>query len=147
VEASIVRRALVTGAGGFVGGNLVERLLADGDRVRVLVRPENAPAWLEERGAEIVVGDLTEATVRTRAVAECDVVFHVASYVTQVNATEADYLRVNAEATAELARAAAGAGVPRFVFVSSTAIYAPSPVPVDEETPAAPYDAYGRSKL
>jgi nucleoside-diphosphate-sugar epimerase len=140
-------RALVTGATGFIGGRLARKLLGDGVRVRALVRGAGAGTELEAVGAEVVVGDVTDETSRARAVAGCDVVYHAASLVTESNPSEGEYLRVNAEASEELARAAASAGVGRFVFVSSIGIYAPGEDVVDEATAPAPLDAYGRSKL
>ena len=140
-------RALVTGATGFIGGRLARKLLGDGVRVRALVRGAAAGAELEAVGAEVVVGDVTHGASRARAVAGCDVVYHAASLVTESNPGEAEYLRVNAEASESLARAAAEAGAGRFVFVSSIGIYAPGRDVVDETTAPAPLDAYGRSKL
>jgi nucleoside-diphosphate-sugar epimerase len=148
VAKTTVSRVLVTGATGFIGGRLARRLLADGARVRLLVRPTSSAAELAELGAEVVVGDVTDAASRAEAVEGCEIVHHTASLVTESNPSEAEYLRVNADATEELAGAAARAGVRRFVFVSSTAVYAPNEADVvDEGTPPAPQDAYGRSKL
>jgi nucleoside-diphosphate-sugar epimerase len=140
-------RALVTGAGGFLGSHLAERLLGDGVAVRALARPTNVPEWLRQASAELAVGDLRDPALRTAAVEGVDVVFHAASLVTEVNVPDSEYRQVNVEATAALALAAARAGARRFVHVSSTGVHRPNTGRVlDEATPLEPDDAYGRSK-
>ena len=140
-------RVLVTGAGGFLGSHLVERLLADGHSVRALVRPANVPRWLGERGAELLVGDVTAPGTQSAAVADRDWVLHVASLVTQVNVPDSEYFRINAVASEALARRAAEAGARKFLYVSSSSVYPPNTgALLDEHSPLAPEDAYGRSK-
>jgi nucleoside-diphosphate-sugar epimerase len=140
-------RTLVTGAGGFLGSHVVEELLAEGARVRALVRPTNVPSWLAGRGAELVVGDVTLPEVQAAACRGCEVVIHAASLVTEVAVPDSEYFRVNAAASEALARAAAAVGARRFVFVSSTAVHRPnSGWPLDENTALEPEDAYGGSK-
>lgn len=138
---------LVTGAGGFLGSHVAERLVADGLGVRALAREANVPRWLAARGAEVVVGDVTSAETQRRAVAGCEVVIHAASLVTEVAMPDSEYFRVNAEASETLARSAARAGVRRFVFVGSTSVHRPNTGrALDERSPLEPEDAYGRSK-
>ncbi len=140
-------RALVTGGGGFLGSHVLEGLLGEGAAVRALARATNVPRWLTERGAEIVVGDVTRSEVQAAACEGCDVVVHAASLVTEVAVPDSEYFRVNAEASEELARMAARCGVKRFVFVSSTSVHRPnSGRPLDEMTAVDPEDAYSRSK-
>ena len=140
-------KALVTGAGGFLGSHLAEQLLAAGHAVRGLVRPTNVPRWLGERGAELLAGDVTDPEIQAAAVAGCDWVLHAASLVTEVNVPDSEYFRVNAEASEALARCAVDAGVARFLYVSSASVYPPNTGAVlDERSARAPEDAYGRSK-
>ena len=103
----MTRHVLVTGAAGFLGSHVVERLLAEGDRVRALARAQNVPRWLEGSGAELVVGDVTDPALQALLTRDVDVVVHVASLVTEVAVTDAEYFRVNTEASAHLARQAA----------------------------------------
>ena len=70
---------LVTGASGFVGSHLVDRLLERGVRVRGLVRSEGAAQALAARGGEAVVGDVRDRDAVCRAVVGCKVVFHLAA--------------------------------------------------------------------
>ncbi|MCW2968622.1 MAG: NAD-dependent epimerase/dehydratase family protein, partial [Solirubrobacteraceae bacterium] len=72
---------LITGATGFIGGHIARRLLADGQRVRCLVRAGSDSAALAEHGAEIATGDLTDPSSLGRAVAGCGAVVHCAAMV------------------------------------------------------------------
>lgn len=139
--------ALVTGANGFIGSHLTERLLAEGHRVRCLVRPTSDRRWIERLPVEFVVGDLTEPGSPDRAVSGVDWVFHLGGVVKAIG--EAEFLRVNAEGTRRLGEAAARARVARFILLSSLAAVGPSPDerPLDEECVPRPVSAYGRSKL
>ncbi len=109
----------ITGASGFIGGKLAERLLAEGRPVRVLARrplPE-----LEKLGAEVVRGDLHDVAVLRRACAGVGTVFHVAGRV-GVWGPESDFHRVNVEGTAQVIAACQAAGVPRLVHTSSPSV-------------------------
>jgi nucleoside-diphosphate-sugar epimerase len=140
-------RVLVTGAGGFLGSHVAERLLDAGHSVRALVRPTNVPRWLEARGVELCVGDLTDPRSREAACRGRDAVVHAAALVTEVAVGDEAYFEVNAQASEELARAAARASARRFVFVGSTAVHRPNTGrPLDARTPLEPEDVYGRSK-
>jgi nucleoside-diphosphate-sugar epimerase len=140
-------KVLVTGAGGFVGGHVAEQLLATGHGVRLLARPTNVPRRFAERGAEIVVGDLRDAAARADACRGCDGVVHAAALVTEVAVPDADYVRVNVEASEALTRDAARAGVRRFVYVGSTSVHRPNTGrALDADTAIVPDDVYARSK-
>src|SRR5436309_12705002 len=71
-------RVLVTGATGFLGTHLVRRLLAEGARVRVLVRSATKAGALRSQGAELAVGEITERDVVRTALDEVAVVYHLA---------------------------------------------------------------------
>jgi nucleoside-diphosphate-sugar epimerase len=137
-------RALVTGAGGFLGSALVRALAARGDPVRALVR---RPAeGLSRPGVELATGDATDPAVLRAAVRGCDVVFHLAGVR---RATDpAEFLRVNAGSTRALLDAclAEAPGLSRFVLAGSMAAAGPSRTPRREEEPLAPVEPYGASK-
>ena len=71
-------RALVTGASGFIGSNLVDRLLAEGVQVKCLVRPRTNLTWLGSQNLTLVPGDFHDPASLTPAIGDVDVVFHVA---------------------------------------------------------------------
>jgi len=111
--------AFVTGASGFIGGKIAERLLADGRKVRVLSRrplPE-----LEAKGAEVVLGDLDDRHALERGCRSAETVFHVAGRV-GVWGPRRDFFRVNVEGTERLLAACRDAGVQRFVYTSSPSV-------------------------
>ncbi len=140
-------RWLVTGATGFIGTALVERLAARGDAVRVLVRDAARAGGLRALGAEIRVGDVSRPESLESAVPDVDVVAHLAGLVKALTRTE--LFEVNAEGTRALALAAARTGSTRFVLVSSLAAAGPSSPerPRTEADRPAPVSAYGQSKL
>ncbi len=116
-------KALVTGATGFIGGRLADRLLDRGEEVRVLVRRPAAARALAERGAEICTGDLLEPDGFGAALSGVDVVFHCAGLSADWGPWE-DFERVNVDGARELARAAAAQPMqPRFIHVSTTDVY------------------------
>ena len=140
--------AVVTGSSGFLGRNLVERLLRDGHTVRALVRPNggSAPAGCER----FVVDYRRFATlVNTPAFEGADVVFHLAG-VTRANRPR-DFRTGNVEPTRHVLGALVARRLrPRVVFVSSQAAAGPAASlrhPVTETDPPRPVEEYGRSKL
>ena len=142
--------ALVTGGTGFVGRALCARLTAGGFTVRASTR--TAAESLAPPGVKLLAtGELGPETRWEEALSGVDVVFHLAARVHMMKETaadpEAEYRRVNVAATEHLARRAVAAGVHRFVFVSTTKVLGEGrPAPYTDGDPAAPEDAYGRSK-
>ena len=116
-------KALVTGTSGFVGSAVARRLAADGHELRVLLRPTSDRRNLDGFDAEIAMGDLSDAASLKSAVSGCDAVFHVAAdYRIWVPDGGASMYRANVDGTRDLVRAAAEAGVDRFVYTSSVAV-------------------------
>ncbi len=142
-------RVLITGGTGFVGSHLLETLAPHPFRLRALVRKADDAARLSARGVECIRGDMSDTAALTRAVADVDVVFHIAA-VTKAP-TGAVYERVNGQGTrALIAAIRATPSCPRrFVYLSSLAAVGPArdgkPVRVDDQP--RPLTAYGRSKL
>ncbi len=114
-------RAFVTGATGFVGGNLVRALLADGVQVRALVRPGSDQRNLTGLPVELVTGDLDSQANLTEQVAGCEVIFHVAALYSLWRRDAAAIYRANVTGTENLLVAARQAGTKRFVHTSSVA--------------------------
>jgi len=135
---------LVTGATGFIGSHLVERLVAQGRPLRGLVRRSSTAGKLPPQ-IELAHGDLESGVGLAEALRGVDMVIHLAG-VTKAR-TAAEYDRGNAVATANLMRAAGD--VNRLVHVSSLAAAGPSTAgrPLTESDEPHPVSHYGRSKL
>ncbi len=139
---------LVTGASGFVGQALVPTLAAQGWQVRAAARQP-----LDVTGDEISwrpMPDLSRPADWRPLLDGVDHVVHLAGIAhSRLPLPEQTYLRLNGEASRELATAARSAGVSRFVFLSSVRAQSgpTSDAVLTEATPPAPTDAYGRSKL
>ncbi len=129
---------LVTGATGFLGGNLARRLVERGERVRVLVRQGSRPVALEGFACEMAEGDLRDEQALARAVRGCRHVYHAAASIALWcrNRAQFDQVReVNVGGTRRLLRASARAGVERVVHVSTVdAIGLPPPGGIADET-------------
>ena len=135
--------ALVTGGSGYFGSRLVERLLARGYRCRVfdINDPGDRPA---DVGFER--GDVRDLDAVRRATAGVDVVFNNVAQVPVAKDREL-FQSVNVRGTEHVLRAAREAGVRKVVHTSSSAVYgAPAALPVTEDTPLAPAEAYGKAK-
>jgi dihydroflavonol-4-reductase len=116
----VTEPVLVTGGSGIVGRALVERLVADGRRVRALARTQTAEA-IGATGAEPVPGDVLDLGSLVEAMRGCSTVFHVAGVNAMCLRDPSEMLRTNVEGSANAVRAAAAAGVARFVYTSSSA--------------------------
>jgi len=145
---------LLTGASGFIGSRVLARLLADGERVRVLVRPSTlARPGVESElsrhpGLEIVPGELNDERALMHATEGVDVVFHLAWQWVKNRDTAGDAepteradvrtVEANVTGTARLLAASSGQRVRRFVFTSSVSVYGPPAVirvfPITEGT-------------
>jgi dihydroflavonol-4-reductase len=111
----------LTGATGFVGSHVARSLAAQGADLRLLVRPASDLRNIQELQAERVIGDLRDTACLKRAVAGCDVIFHVAAdYRLWVRDPEQMY-RSNVEGTRAILEAARENRVRRVVYTSSVA--------------------------
>jgi nucleoside-diphosphate-sugar epimerase len=141
------KRVLVTGASGFVGSHVCDRLVETGWQVRCLVRATSSRRWLEHLPVEYALGDVSSESNLDEACRGCDAVVHAAGVTNAVR--KEDYFEINARGTERLWRAAERSGVKRFLLVSSLAAAGPSrtATPQDETAEPHPVSAYGRSKL
>ncbi|MBK1842875.1 SDR family oxidoreductase [Azospirillum sp. YIM B02556] len=146
--------AFVTGATGLLGNNLVRELIAEGWRVRALVRsPEKAARQFAELDLEIVTGDMLDVPGFVDALRGVDVVFHTAAYFrdSYKGGRHWDALHAaNVEGTRALLEHAWKAGVRRFVHTSSVAVLRGAPGEIIDETMLRnerDADDYYRSKI
>jgi nucleoside-diphosphate-sugar epimerase len=140
---------LVTGATGFIGGQLVERLLGAGRRVRCLARPTSDTRALERLQVEIARGDLTDPASVARAAAGVIDILHCGALVSDW-ATVAEIRRTNVAGTRHVMQAALHAGVRRVVHISSTDVYghpAGGRYIQESQPPARFSNWYSRTKL
>ena len=145
-----VMRCALTGANGFLGSHLVDRLLADGHEVSALVRESSDLRWLAGQEVRLVKGELDDPASLARAFEGAELIFHLAGAVVALESKA--YYRVNQEACRVVAEAAMGCGegLKRFVLVSTLAVHGRRPDetgPVSEESACEPVNHYGRSKL
>ena len=153
-------RAMVTGAAGFIGSHLVERLLRQGDTVVAVdnltdyydvdQKRANLAGYESDAGVDVVLEDLADASVLDR-VGGVDVVFHLAGQPgvrLSWDRNFVTYVERNIDRTQQLLEAARAAGLPRLVYASSSSVYGNQPsYPVDEEAVPHPFSPYGVTKL
>ena len=143
---------LVTGGAGFIGGHLVERVVAEGCKVRVVDdfssgRQQNLENVLDR--IELVRGDIRDATLMKSALKDVEVIFHQAAIPSVPQSIDDPLVThaVNTQATLDLLHAARDAGVKRFVFASSCAIYGASEeIPKVEAMKPDPLSPYALQK-
>jgi NAD dependent epimerase/dehydratase len=152
------RAVLVTGAGGFIGGHLVERLVRDGARVRALVRYNSRNErgtldWLAPeavRDVEVMLGDLRDVESVARAVAGTEIVLHLGAQIaipySFVNPR--DFFETNVLGSLNVAQAALDQGVGRVVHTSTSEVYGTArQIPITEDHPLEPQSPYAASKV
>ena len=135
-------RILVTGGTGFVGSNLVSRLLQEGHDV--LITGHDAEQRIPGFQGKYLQPSLLG--IDWEAVGAVDVLFHQAAVNDTTLLDEREMLRANVTASQELFRRVVAGGCRRIVYASSTAIYGDAPAPYREDTPARPLNPYARSK-
>lgn len=147
---------LVTGAGGFIGSHLTERLVREGHKVRAFVHynARNTWGWLEESEVkddiEVFAGDIRDYDSVRASLRGIEVVFHLAaligipySYITPVA-----YIRTNIEGTYNICQAAREEGLRRVVHTSTSEVYGTARyVPIDENHPLQAQSPYAASKI
>jgi NAD dependent epimerase/dehydratase len=150
------KRVLVTGAGGFIGSHLAERLVQLGARTRALVHYNalGSWCWLDHsplaRDMEVVAGDITDRDSVKNAVQGCEVVFHLAALIAIPYSYQApaSYVGTNVVGTLNTLQACKEVGVERMVHTSTSEVYGTARyVPIDEEHPLQGQSPYSASKI
>jgi UDP-glucose 4-epimerase len=148
------KHCLVTGGAGFIGSHLVDKLIEKGCRVRVLDNLSNGKRSNIEhhessQNFEFMEGDVADQKDASSALADIDVVFHLACLgVRHSLSFPLENQRTNGTGTLVICEAARQAGVEKFIYCSSSEIYGTAEtVPMDENHPTKPSTVYGASKL
>lgn len=139
---------LVTGATGFVGTAVARALIAEGRRVRAIIRPSSDRRNVDGLDLDLRVASLEDPAALRDAVAGCGAVYHVAADYRLWVRDPTPMFRFNVEGTRLLMEAAFAAGVGRIVYTSSVATLGirPDRVPADETTPSTLDDMVGPYK-
>ncbi|MBI2025330.1 NAD(P)-dependent oxidoreductase [Candidatus Kaiserbacteria bacterium] len=144
-----MKKILVTGAGGFIGGHLVDELrihpeyLGPDTEVFLQVQREKSAEDLRRDGWSVVAGDLTSPELCTQLPDDLGCVLHIAGLA---GGSAGDLEKANVQATENLLRSMEIRHVPELVFMSTVAVYKESESPISEEGEISPSTAYGHSK-
>jgi len=152
------KKVLVTGAGGFIGSHLAERLCTLGAHVRAFVRynSRNDWGWLEKipvrlkKRIEIFTGDIRDQQLCFEAVKDCKYVFHLASLIAIPYSyrTPESYVDTNVKGTLNIMKACLEYGVKKVVHTSTSEVYGTAKyVPIDEKHPLHGQSPYSASKI
>lgn len=150
------RSVLVTGASGFIGSHLTERLVELGARTRAFVHynAQGGFGWLEDSPVreeiDIIAGDVTDRGSLQPAFDDVEIVFHLAALIAIPYSyrSPASYVRTNVEGTLNVLQCARDAGVARVVHTSTSEVYGTArSVPIDESHPLQGQSPYSASKI
>lgn len=153
-----IEQILVTGAEGFIGSHLVERLLKDGYRVRALVlyNSDNSVGWLKSISAkansdfEVVLGDVRDQSSMVKAMHGCEAVMHLAALISIQYSYVApkSYVETNVLGTLNVLEAAMQCSLKQVIHTSTSEVYgSPIYVPIDEDHPLQGQSPYSASKI
>lgn len=153
-----IKRTLVTGAGGFIGSHLVERLVREGGRVRAFVHYNSRNDWgnLElidptiKREIEVITGDIADPFSVRDAVRGVRVIYHLSSLIAIPYSYVApqSYITTNVQGAINVLQAAREEGVERVVHTSTSECYGTAQyVPINEAHPLQGQSPYSASKI
>lgn len=152
----MIKRALVTGADGFIGSHLTELLLQEGYKVRALSQYNsfNYWGWLEDipenKNLKIITGDIRDPHFCKEIVKDIDTIFHLAALIAIPYSYVApdSYVDTNIKGTLNICQAAKEAGNIRVINTSTSEVYGTALyVPIDEKHPKQPQSPYSASKI
>ena len=150
------KRAMVTGAGGFIGSHLSEHLVRSGASVRALVHYNalGSSGWLDDspmsKDIEIVAGDICDRDSVRQAAKGIEVIFHLAALIAIPYSyrSPTSYVRTNIEGTLNVLQAAREAQIECLIHTSTSEVYGTAQyVPIDESHPLQGQSPYSASKI
>jgi len=150
------KRVLVTGAGGFIGSHLTERLIELGAKTRAFVRYSSTGSWgwLDQsplkNDVEVVLGDIRDQDTVSNALKDVHIVFHLAALIAIPYSYHAplSYVRTNVEGTLNVLQGAQRMGTELVIHTSTSEVYGTArTVPIDEDHPLQGQSPYSASKI
>lgn len=150
------KSVLITGAGGFIGSHLTERLVELGAKVRGFVHynAQGVPGWLEEsplrKEVEVIAGDIVDRDSVQNAVRGVEIVFHLAALIgiPYSYSAPSSYVRTNIEGTLNILTCGREMGVGRVVHTSTSEVYGTARrEPIGEDHPLQGQSPYSASKI
>src|SRR6478735_2330958 len=123
----------VTGATGFIGGEIVKQLVGRGHKVVALVRSPDRAAMLKALGVEIHAGDITDRETLKAPMTGVDGVFHVAAWY-KVGVTDPLAEQINVDGTRNVLTTMGTLEIPRGVYTSTVAVFSDTKGAVPDET-------------
>ena len=149
------KKVLVTGADGFIGSHLTERLLSEGYEVRALCQYNSFNDWgwlnsVRHPNLEIVTGDVRDPDFCRHISRGCKTVYHLAALIAIPYSYVApdSYVDTNIKGTLNMCQAARDCGVERLVVTSTSEVYGTAQyVPIDEKHPRQPQSPYSATKI
>jgi len=152
------KKVLITGADGFIGSHLVERLVAEGCKVRAFCyyNSFNSWGWLDTFPKELLqqidvfTGDIRDPNGVRTAMKDIDVVFHLAALIAIPFSYHSpdSYVDTNVKGTLNIVQAAKELGIERVLVTSTSEVYGTAQyIPIDENHPRQPQSPYSASKI
>jgi NAD dependent epimerase/dehydratase len=152
------KKVLITGADGFIGSHLVERLLEQGCKVKAFCyyNSFNSWGWLDTfpkeklEQIEVFTGDIRDPNGVRTAMKDVDVVFHLAALIAIPFSYHSpdSYIDTNVKGTLNIIQAAKDLGIQRVLVTSTSEVYGTAQyVPIDEKHPRQPQSPYSASKI
>lgn len=150
------KNVLVTGAGGFIGSHLAEKLVSLGARTRALIHYNSSDSWgwldyiPHKKNVEVVMGDIGDIDTVQEAMKGAEIVFHLAALIAIPYSyrAPASYVRTNVEGTLNILRAAKNKNVNLILHTSTSEVYGTALyVPIDEKHPLQGQSPYSASKI
>lgn len=152
------KKALITGADGFIGSHLTQRLISRGAQVKafVMYNSFNTWGWIdtftpgEKEAVDVVCGDIRESDILKHALKDVDIVFHLAALIAIPYSykSPSSYIKTNIEGTLNLLQTGLDCGVEKIIHTSTSEVYGTAHyTPIDEKHPLQGQSPYSASKI